>query len=563
MAQISDIPVQNATESAINGFLNAIKAGLGNKSGGNSLFANLLAETGGSLPKVEARATTHPQNAGSRSNSSLVDDSGFVRIKRHSEAAVHERAERRAVTEPSAHKARDHKTSEKKEVAAPEDSETQEAVRQNAEEAPSVEEQESTAVLKTEKTEALQETEAVAAKEATDEETIDPTLGDLLKQFFAALMPFVEKKSAQAETDTTEVAGEDAKQTGDDPLQALLDAQESLQSHLDDLLVTDADGATDISNGAKKKIEALNEFLSNLTEDIQALQEEGGEVLAGLGEKLKNQKLFHEPKAEIEGGVWGKDPKNLVSQLHGQTGEAQTQAGTGTYDPALYGKQHDRQAMPQPVAAVAQQLSGTGSAAKGLTTEAQPTVQGVSSTASAGTNTALAGEGVRPVGSYNFASQLSDVRATKGGNVGLPQPVEQVAVQLYKNVKDGNNEFTINLKPAELGKIEIKLDISADKTVKGTVIVDNQTTLNLLQKDSSSLQRALQEAGLSADAGCMQFSLRDDGQSSQFAQNQRGGAGREWNRSSNNTEGGAEDISGVAAAHEIYYLTPGRVNLRV
>jgi flagellar hook-length control protein FliK len=223
----------------------------------------------------------------------------------------------------------------------------------------------------------------------------------------------------------------------------------------------------------------------------------------------------------------------------------------------------EQKASPQTVPAAPQQGTLSGVSTGANTTETQSGVQNASSASASGTNTPLAAEGARPVGSYNFASQLSDVRATKGGNVGLPQPVEQVAVQLYKNVKEGNNEFTINLKPAELGKIEIKLDIAADKTVKGTVVVDNQTTLNLLQKDSSSLQRALQEAGLSADAGCMQFSLRDDGQSSRFAQNQRSGSDNGWNGPATYGEESNGDAGMIASAQEIYYLTPGRVNLRV
>jgi flagellar hook-length control protein FliK len=161
---------------------------------------------------------------------------------------------------------------------------------------------------------------------------------------------------------------------------------------------------------------------------------------------------------------------------------------------------------------------------------------------------------------YSFASQLVATKATSLGATGLPPAVEQVMLQLNRNVKSGNDQMTLQLNPAELGRVSIKLDIGSDGKVQGTVVANNPATLDLLLKDVRSLERALQDAGLRADPGSLQFSL--GGQS--------GGSSGQTANSSSQTSGNstatnlALDPALVTADQtETYYLTPGRVNLRV
>ncbi|RMF10905.1 MAG: flagellar hook-length control protein FliK, partial [Alphaproteobacteria bacterium] len=83
----------------------------------------------------------------------------------------------------------------------------------------------------------------------------------------------------------------------------------------------------------------------------------------------------------------------------------------------------------------------------------------------------------------------------------------QVAMQISRMVKDGNQEFTIRLDPPELGRVDVKMDIAHDGKVNAVVTVDNEKTLQLLQRDQALLERALAEAGLKADSGSLNFSL--------------------------------------------------------
>jgi flagellar hook-length control protein FliK len=70
---------------------------------------------------------------------------------------------------------------------------------------------------------------------------------------------------------------------------------------------------------------------------------------------------------------------------------------------------------------------------------------------------------------------------------------------------------TIQLRPEELGRIEIKLEMSQDGKVRAAITADNPATLELLQRDARGLERALQDAGLRADASNLEFNLRGEG----------------------------------------------------
>ncbi|HET9353272.1 MAG TPA: flagellar hook-length control protein FliK [Sphingomicrobium sp.] len=95
---------------------------------------------------------------------------------------------------------------------------------------------------------------------------------------------------------------------------------------------------------------------------------------------------------------------------------------------------------------------------------------------------------------------------------------EQVAVHLQRAVREGTNKFSIQLSPAELGNIHVKLEIE-DKRVTAAVTVERPSTLELLQRDTKGLERALHNAGLNMEGGDLSFSLGHGDQ--EFAQDLR------------------------------------------
>jgi flagellar hook-length control protein FliK len=85
---------------------------------------------------------------------------------------------------------------------------------------------------------------------------------------------------------------------------------------------------------------------------------------------------------------------------------------------------------------------------------------------------------------------------------------EQVAVTLRQAVSSGSDHIQIQLQPADLGAVEVKLSINHDGRVTMVVSADRSDTLNLLQQDASSLAQALRDAGLQADSSSLSFNLR-------------------------------------------------------
>jgi flagellar hook-length control protein FliK len=110
-------------------------------------------------------------------------------------------------------------------------------------------------------------------------------------------------------------------------------------------------------------------------------------------------------------------------------------------------------------------------------------------------------------------------------NVQIMQPHEQVAVQIQRAAQNGTGRLTVDLQPAELGRVEIKMSVDKDKNVTASVVVDRPATLDLLQRDARNLERILQDAGLQTDSGSLSFSLRNSGGDAQ-GQNQGGGTGK-------------------------------------
>jgi len=88
--------------------------------------------------------------------------------------------------------------------------------------------------------------------------------------------------------------------------------------------------------------------------------------------------------------------------------------------------------------------------------------------------------------------------------------VEQVTVKITKAIQAGNDKITIQLRPANMGRVEVKMEVSQDNRLNVHVIVDRPETLDQLQKDSRELQRALQEAGLHVDNEDLNFNLRGE-----------------------------------------------------
>lgn len=89
---------------------------------------------------------------------------------------------------------------------------------------------------------------------------------------------------------------------------------------------------------------------------------------------------------------------------------------------------------------------------------------------------------------------------------------EQVTVQIKNLSKNNGSKIEIQLDPESLGKVRIEVKLDAAGKASLVVTADHKSTLELLQRDASNLQRALSDAGFKTDGGTMDFNLRGGNQ---------------------------------------------------
>jgi flagellar hook-length control protein FliK len=90
-------------------------------------------------------------------------------------------------------------------------------------------------------------------------------------------------------------------------------------------------------------------------------------------------------------------------------------------------------------------------------------------------------------------------------------PVDAIAVEIASQARAGNSRFEIRLDPPELGRIDVRLDVDREGNVKSRLVIERSDTYDLLRRDQSTLERALQQAGLKTSDNSLEFSLRDQG----------------------------------------------------
>jgi flagellar hook-length control protein FliK len=99
---------------------------------------------------------------------------------------------------------------------------------------------------------------------------------------------------------------------------------------------------------------------------------------------------------------------------------------------------------------------------------------------------------------YNQAAQT----------INLPQ----IGFEIARQALNGTNRFQIQLDPPELGRIDVRMDLDRNGSLHARLTVDRSETLDLLQRDARTLERALSQAGLDGSRTSLEFTLRQDTQ---------------------------------------------------
>jgi len=118
------------------------------------------------------------------------------------------------------------------------------------------------------------------------------------------------------------------------------------------------------------------------------------------------------------------------------------------------------------------------------------------------------------------------VVAARPGHLG-----QALGVEIAHKVEAGEEMLRVRLSPDNLGKVEVTLSFDDAGTLRATVRADSAHALDLLRQDAPDLGRALDQAGIRADAQSFRFESRTgDGnaqaQQQPQQQNQNSSAGR-------------------------------------
>lgn len=94
----------------------------------------------------------------------------------------------------------------------------------------------------------------------------------------------------------------------------------------------------------------------------------------------------------------------------------------------------------------------------------------------------------------------------------------QVAREIVRRFDGGNTRFELRLDPPELGRVEVRLDVSRDHRVTAVIAADSPQALTELARHARDLEQMLQGAGLQLSDSGLSFDLRQGGERAEPAE---------------------------------------------
>ncbi|MBS0274724.1 MAG: flagellar hook-length control protein FliK [Proteobacteria bacterium] len=89
-----------------------------------------------------------------------------------------------------------------------------------------------------------------------------------------------------------------------------------------------------------------------------------------------------------------------------------------------------------------------------------------------------------------------------------------LGIAIAAKSKDGEKQFDINMHPADLGKIDVRISVNSDGQAQAHLTAEHPQTLQLLKQDQTGLAQNLRDAGLNLANNGLNFSLKGEQQPS-------------------------------------------------
>jgi flagellar hook-length control protein FliK len=122
-----------------------------------------------------------------------------------------------------------------------------------------------------------------------------------------------------------------------------------------------------------------------------------------------------------------------------------------------------------------------------------------------------ADETVAAAGQPQAAAESGAAHAPAPGAAvrGSPETVANFAAQIVRKLGTRTTQFDVQLTPAGLGKVDVRVEIGSDGLISAAMSFDNPQAAAELKSRAAELQRALADAGFDASGG-LSFDVAGD-----------------------------------------------------
>jgi len=133
-----------------------------------------------------------------------------------------------------------------------------------------------------------------------------------------------------------------------------------------------------------------------------------------------------------------------------------------------------------------------------------------------------------PLGIQDVSQPGSTMATAQMATKSMPSYVNtQITTAISQHLANGQKTFRMQLFPAELGQVDVRMEFASDGKMQAFLTVDNERTLSLLQRDQASLERALQQNGFDTSQNNLNFSLKRQDQEQQTAEQKNGSSAQD------------------------------------
>lgn len=151
--------------------------------------------------------------------------------------------------------------------------------------------------------------------------------------------------------------------------------------------------------------------------------------------------------------------------------------------------------------------------------DAQPATPAPAHTNTASANTNLAAAANTQVTTPTVSPQIAaTLHVSQQPQQSAPTPDQTtfaaLGVAIAAKSKDGEKQFDINMHPADLGKIDVRISVNSDGQAQAHLTAEHPQTLQLLKQDQQTLAQNLRDAGLDVSNSGLSFSLKGEQQPS-------------------------------------------------